>query len=120
MDVHYDALDAAVRPNGTLGVTLANAREAIDLVARQCVAATTHALDGDRIVAKSGDEAVLLGRRVGAAGGEREECEDESLHITGVSGAWRTFTIDRSDSSRKRLFDEGTKRMDARPTIRSC
>jgi hypothetical protein len=103
VDVHDDVLDTTVRAHRDLGVTLPDAWEAIDLVAREGVSAARHTLDGNRIVAKLRDETILFGGRGRAAGGERGKRQDESLH---------DWTFDISAAARKAEADEGPKRVD--------
>jgi hypothetical protein len=59
MDVHHEVADGAARSELDLGVTAPYAREAIDAVDDDFVSATGYALDGNRVAAESGEEAVL-------------------------------------------------------------
>ena len=79
-DVHLEMLDGSVGGQAHRGVTTANAREAVDLVAHDLVAAARDALDGDGIVPEKSEIAVLLGRLAGLASREGEKGNRESVH----------------------------------------
>jgi hypothetical protein len=88
-DVHDEAPNAAVGREGDVCVPLAHAWKSVDVVDRQRVAATHHALDGDRVVAESGNESVPFGGLDRAAAGERAQPtqpENESLHARTFRG----------------------------------
>ena len=64
-DVHLEMRDGAVVGQANRGVPTTDAREAVDFVAHDLVAAARDALDGDGIVAEEREEAVLLGGLLG-------------------------------------------------------
>jgi hypothetical protein len=75
-------LNAAVGSELDLGVSLANARESVDFVTRELVASARDTLDGNGVDAEPRDEAIVLGRSVGATGLDGEEKEGEAAGKT--------------------------------------
>src|SRR5689334_18946113 len=85
MNVHHEVTNRAARAKLDLGVAATHAREAVDTVNDHFISMASYALDGDRVVTKSRDEAVLLRRRGGPAGEHCQSHDSENANATDLS-----------------------------------
>jgi hypothetical protein len=67
MDVHHEVVDGASGAELDLGMSPANAREAIHTIDDDRVSAASYALHGDRVATEARDEPIQLLWRGGAA-----------------------------------------------------
>ena len=87
MNIHDEPLHLAVVAHRDAGVALANSRKPVDLVARNFVATSSDAFDGNCITTERGYEPVVFFRLAGRARDERDDQEGRVSHGRKAYGA---------------------------------
>ena len=87
MYVHHQSLDASIVIERYLGVSRADAREPIDLVALEHVPVTRYTFYGNSVASEERKESIPLSRLLIRAGSYREKSDDDSFHSREVGVA---------------------------------